>query len=179
MFKFINLITEICWSELSREHLPVCVLESKNVLVVSTVMVAKVPSVICALESLRPRYLQQSSDCDDCLRKFRQRIISSVVLWRRNPLAMRISSVVDCLRIAGRSCGVDATAGLLHGEASLEEQVDEESGERGECEPRRWPAIEVDCLRRRPRRLRPTGETSRSFDRSGERCERESRRPRE
>lgn len=36
---------------------PVCVLESKNVLVVSTVIVPIVPSVICAHESLRPRYL--------------------------------------------------------------------------------------------------------------------------
>lgn len=37
---------------------PVCVLESKKVLVVSTVIVPMVPSVICAHESLRPRYLK-------------------------------------------------------------------------------------------------------------------------
>lgn len=38
-------------------YLPVCVLESKNVLVVSTVIVLNVPSVIWAQESRRPRYL--------------------------------------------------------------------------------------------------------------------------
>lgn len=160
--------------------LPVCVPESKNVLVVSTVMVAKVPSMICALESRRPRYRQQSSDCDDCLRKLRQRIISSVVDWRRNPLAIRISSVVDCRRMAGaRSCAVGgAGAPLPLGDASLEEQVEEDSGDRGECEPRRVPAMEVDCRRSLPRRPCPTGETSRSPVRSGERWGRESRRPR-
>lgn len=42
---------------LSFNHLPVWVLLSKNVLDVSTVIVAKVPSVIWAELSLRPRYL--------------------------------------------------------------------------------------------------------------------------
>lgn len=37
-------------------------LESKNVLVVSTVIVPIVPSVICAHESLRPRYLDKISE---------------------------------------------------------------------------------------------------------------------
>lgn len=91
-----------------------------------------VPSVICALESRRPRYLcnigkrildniykihqkffyryfvgekayrQVSSLCELCRRKLRHRIISSVVLCRRKPRDMRISSVVDCRRIVGR-----------------------------------------------------------------------------
>lgn len=50
--------------------LPVCVLESKKVLVVSTVMDAMVPSVIWAQESLLPLYLLVSSLCELCLRKF-------------------------------------------------------------------------------------------------------------
>lgn len=54
-----------------KKHSPVWVLISKNVLDVSTVIVANVPSVICALESLLPLDLVHSSDCDDCLRKFR------------------------------------------------------------------------------------------------------------
>lgn len=60
---------ELCWAILtqwsdavkefsfSESDLPVWVLESKNVLVVSTVIVPIVPSVICAHESRRPRYL--------------------------------------------------------------------------------------------------------------------------
>lgn len=44
---------------------------SKNVLDVSTVIVAKVPSVIWAHESLRPLDLVHSSDLSDCLLKFR------------------------------------------------------------------------------------------------------------
>lgn len=44
---------------------------SKNVLEVSTVMDANVPSVIWAQESLRPLDLLHSSDLNDCLRKFR------------------------------------------------------------------------------------------------------------
>lgn len=81
--------------------LPVCVLESKNVLDVSTVIDAMVPSIICVDESLLPRYLWQSSLCELCLRKFLHRIISSVVDCLRKPLAIKISSVVDCLLIAG------------------------------------------------------------------------------
>lgn len=82
--------------------LPVCVLESKNVLDVSTVIDAMVPSRICVEESLLPLYLWLSSLCELCLLKFLHLIISSVVDCLRNPLAIRISSVVDCLRIAGR-----------------------------------------------------------------------------
>lgn len=47
-------------------------------------------------------YRHVSSLCELWRRKFRHRIISSVVLWRRNPRDIKISSVVDCLRIAGR-----------------------------------------------------------------------------
>jgi hypothetical protein len=74
---------------------PVCVLVSKKVLVVSTVMVANVPSMICADESLLPRDRDKSSLCEDWRRKFLHRILSSVVDCLRKPLAMRISSVVD------------------------------------------------------------------------------------
>ena len=64
---------------------------------VSTVIVATVPSMIWAHESRRPRVLDISSDCVDWRRKLRQRIISSVVDWRRKPRAIKISSVVvDC-----------------------------------------------------------------------------------
>jgi hypothetical protein len=77
------------------------VLVSKKVLVVSTVMVAKVPSMICADESLLPRDRDKSSLCEDCRRKFLHRILSSVVDCLRKPLAMRISSVVDCRRMIG------------------------------------------------------------------------------
>lgn len=43
-----------------------------------------------------------SSLCELWRRKFLHRIISSVVLCRLKPRDMRISSVVDCLRIDGR-----------------------------------------------------------------------------
>jgi hypothetical protein len=106
------------------------VLVSKNVLVVSTVIVANVPSIICAEESLLPRERERSSLCDDCRRKFRQRIISSVVDWRRKPRAIRISSVVDCRRMIGAWL-IGAGGALLQGEGSRDEQVDDDSGERG------------------------------------------------
>lgn len=53
---------------------------SKNVLEVSTTIVENVPSVICALESRRPRDRRDvySSDWDDCLRKFLHLEISSI-----------------------------------------------------------------------------------------------------
>lgn len=156
---------------------PVCVLESKNVLVVSTVMVPMVPSVICAQESLLPRYLPLSSLCELCLLKFLHRIISSVVLCLRNPRAMRISSVVDCRLMAGRcSCGGGGTA-LLHGLGSRLELQLLESGDLG-CPGmgvRFPPAIELDCLLRRPRLLRATGLRSLSVLRSGLKCVLESR----
>lgn len=138
--------------------------------VVSTVIVPIVPSVICAHESLLPRYLhnkdnrqthtytrvrmfsfspsgkiaaasnasyewsfplgkfhnstthrQVSSLCELCLRKLRQRIISSVVLCRLKPREIRISSVVDCLRIDGRGAHstIGKGGGRAHGLASL------------------------------------------------------------
>lgn len=141
---------------------------------VSTVIVAKVPSMICAEESRLPLDLDRSSLCDDWRRKFLQRIISSVVDCRRKPRAIRISSVVDWRRIAGAWL-TGAGGALLHGDGSRDEHVEEESGERGGT-PR--PVMEVDCLLRRPRRPRPTGEASLSPLRSGDRCVRESRRPR-
>lgn len=155
---------------------PVWVLMSKNVLDVSTTIVENVPSVICALESRRPRDRREvySSDWDDCLRKFlhlggnekiwirliklkllygahlaanweistcieqqegfksnelSHRIISSVVDCLRNPRAMRISSVVLCLRIAGAWVG--GGGGRAQGDGSLDEQVLELSGDLG------------------------------------------------
>lgn len=62
-------------------------------------------------------YLDVSSLCELCRRKFRHRIISSVVDCRRNPLDIRISSVVDCLLIAGRDSG--SGGGLADGLWSL------------------------------------------------------------
>lgn len=61
---------------------------------------------------------------------------------RRNPRAIRISSVVDCLLMAGREvhselCG----GGLEHGLGSRDEQQLLDSGERGV----RIPADD-DCL---------------------------------
>ena len=47
-------------------------------------------------------YRHVSSLCELCRRKFLHRIISSVVLWRRKPRDINISSVVDCRLIAGR-----------------------------------------------------------------------------
>ena len=74
-------------------------LVSYKAALVSTVIVATVPSLIWAHESRLPRVRDISSaDWVDWRRKFRQRIISSVVDWRRKPRAIRISSVVvDCL----------------------------------------------------------------------------------
>lgn len=73
-------------------------LVSYRAAVVSTVIVATVPSLIWAHESRLPRERDISSDWVDWRRKFLQRIISSVVDWRRKPRAIRISSVVvDCL----------------------------------------------------------------------------------
>lgn len=57
---------------------------------------------------------------------------------------------------------VGGGGGGLQGEASLEEHVDDDSGDLGDLEPRR-PIIEVDCRRRRL--LRGLG--SRSPPRSG------------
>jgi len=94
------------------------VLESKKVLVVSTVMVASVPSVIWAHESRLPRDRVNSSDWLDWRRKLRHLIISSVVLWRRKPRAIRISSVVDWRRIGG-----------AFGDGSRDEHVELESGD--------------------------------------------------
>lgn len=140
-------------------------LESKTVLVVSTVMVPMVPSMICAHESLLPLYRKESSLCELCLRKLRHRIISSVVDCRLNPLAIRISSVVDCLLIAGRCCsGGGPVAGRLDGLGSLEEQL-LESGDLI-C-PGPLPAILVDCRLNRPLRVLLTGLTSLSVDLSG------------
>ena len=71
-----------------------------------------------------------------------------------------------------------ADGALLQGEGSREEQVDDDSGDRGGM-PRYPPVIEVDCRRSRPRRPRPTGDTSRSAPlRSGDKCDLESLRPR-
>lgn len=50
-----------CKKKEIKNNLPVCVLESKKVLVVSTVIVPIVPSVICAEESRRPRYLHENT----------------------------------------------------------------------------------------------------------------------
>jgi len=164
---------------MARWNSPVCVLVSKNVLVVSTVIVANVPSMICAEESLLPRDRERSSLWDDCRRKFRQRIISSVVDCRRNPRAMRISSVVDWRRIITGAWLVGAGGALLQGEGSREEHVEDDSGDRGGI-PRHPapPVMEVDWRRSRPRRPRPTGDTSRSVPvRSGDRCDLESLRP--
>lgn len=56
--RFIRVTQKSVGKEKTKnKNLPVWVLESKNVLVVSTVIVPMVPSVICALESRRPRYL--------------------------------------------------------------------------------------------------------------------------
>lgn len=112
---------------------------------------------------------QTSSLCELCRRKFLQRIISSVVDCRRNPLAISISSVVDCLRMAGRwFCStVVCVCGLEQGLGSREEQQLFESGDLGDL------AAELLCLRSVCR----LGLPSRSWDRSGDRCVRESRRP--
>lgn len=140
---------------------------SKKAHEVSTVMVASVPSVICALESLRPRDLDISSLCVLWRRKFLARMMSSVVDWRRKPRESRISSVVDWRR-----------SPISFGECSLEEHVEEESGERGDREGRRprpqYSAAVVDC-----RLSLLLGDVSRELESlaSGERCGRESRRP--
>lgn len=133
-------------------NLPVCVDVSKKAQEVSTVMVAMVPSVIWAQESLRPRVLDISSLWVLWRRKLRALIMSSVVDCRRKPRDNKISSVVDWRR-RPRSLG----------ECSLEEQVEEESGERGEREDRRprvqYSAAVVDC-----RRSRLLGEVSRELE---------------
>lgn len=67
-----------------------------------------------------------SSLCELCLRKFLQRIISSVVLCRLKPRAIKISSVVDCLLIMG-ACWM-LPGDLAQGLGSLEEH-DELSGD--------------------------------------------------
>lgn len=66
-------------------------------------------------------YRQVSSLCELCRRKFRQRIISSVVDCRRNPRDMRISSVVLCRRMAGRGAhSGGGGGGRPHGLGSLQ-----------------------------------------------------------
>lgn len=112
---------------------------------------------------------QTSSDCELCRRKFLQRIISSVVLCLRKPLEMRISSVVDCLRIMGRVSLVDGGGGRAHGLASRDEQQLLDSGD---LEVR---TVDELCLRILSRRR---GLKS-LWDRSGDKCVRESLRPRE
>ena len=72
-----------------------------------------------------------SSLCELCLRKFRQRAISSVVLWRRKPRHINISPVVDCLLITGVCC---IPGGRLHGLGSRDEH-DELSGDLKITEP--------------------------------------------
>lgn len=115
-------------------------------LVVSTVMVPMVPSNICVDESRRPRArMHASSLCELCLRKLRQRIISSVVDCRRKPRAIRISSVVDC------RLNIVLSGGRAQGLGSrLEHELD--SGLRAR------PTLAHDaCLRSRLRRLAAEG----------------------
>ncbi|MPC87424.1 hypothetical protein E2C01_082287 [Portunus trituberculatus] len=80
------------------EDLPVCVEVSKKAQEVSTVMVARVPSVICAEESRLPRDLDISSLWVLWRRKFLARMMSSVVDCLLKPRDSRISSVVDWRR---------------------------------------------------------------------------------
>lgn len=139
-------------------NLPVWVLESKKVLVVSTVIVPIVPSIICADESLLPLYLffklifnhtskyiykfntnrHTSSLWELCLRKFLHRIISSVVDCLRNPRAIKISSVVDWRLFVWRILSLDLIFG--HGLASLDEQQLLDSNERESL------AVDEECL---------------------------------
>lgn len=72
-----------------------------------------------ATTHFRRAYRKMSSLWELCRRKLRQRIISSVVLWRRKPRDIRISSVVDCRRIAGRWLHSTGGGGRAHGLASL------------------------------------------------------------
>lgn len=83
--------------------------------------------------------------------------------------------MVDCLLMVGRYVSGGGGGCLLHGLGSLEEQLEES----GDLWPGPRPAMLVDCLRRRPRRERRTGLMSRSPERSGLKCERESRLERE
>ena len=74
--------------------IPVWTKASQMALSDSMTIELTVPSVIWVQESRRPRRGTIGSYCTDCRRKLRQRKISSVVDSRRNPRAIRISSVV-------------------------------------------------------------------------------------
>lgn len=72
--------------------------------------------------------LQTSSLCELCLRKFLHRIISSVVDCLLNPLAIKISSVVDWRLFVCRILSLDLIFGC--GLASLDEQQLLDSNDR-------------------------------------------------
>ncbi|PSN40330.1 hypothetical protein C0J52_22676 [Blattella germanica] len=83
-------------------------------------------------------------------------------------------AVMEARMTNSRACflACSAVEGLLQGEGSRDEHVDEESGDRGGI-PRQPapPVIDVDCRRSLPRRPRPTGDTSRSVPLlSGDNC---------